>query len=416
MSAQATLHSGHVFVDGEDLTYDALNDMLDLGYGVLESDALDTVETLARGSIIVGTAGGTGTIIAKASGDILIGDGDDLTTVNLATAGSILVGDGTTANKQSMYGDATMDASGQVTVQNQLTIDPEWHTDDTNFPEKTTATGEDVILVEDSQDSWMKKKMSVATFGANYPRYFKHNLVVKNDTSVPNTIMDITVSEIVLTDSSDRRVLLKDIDVSVNMTNSGKNGLDVGAMAASTMYYFYLIYAPATYDDDGVLLTAAETAGLASMSAASPTLPSGFSYKRLVGETYSDGSTYLESTYRTNDYVRFKARRDVYSSLTASFVAKSLPVHAPSGITKLHLQLFASNGYSLVQTLRASADGYDTTVTAYPIVAVTDLGGQTAVVCEVAHLGGDSFYAQGYGSAASYGAQGCMMIGYELSR
>jgi len=60
--------------------------------------------------------------------------------------------------------------------------------------------------------------------------------------------------------------------ISVDITNSGANGLDTGAAAANTWYYLFLIYNPTT---DTV-------AGLLSTSQSSPTMPLGYTKKRWI--------------------------------------------------------------------------------------------------------------------------------------
>jgi len=70
-------------------------------------------------------------------------------------------------------------------------------------------------------------------------------------------------------------------DITVDITNSGVNGLDQGSEASDTWYYIYMIWNPST-----------ETvAGLLSASSSNPTLPSGYDKKRLVGAVRNDGSS-----------------------------------------------------------------------------------------------------------------------------
>ncbi len=70
-------------------------------------------------------------------------------------------------------------------------------------------------------------------------------------------------------------------DITVDITNVGvKNGLDTGTEAADTWYYIYLIFNPTTE----------EVAGLFSISATSPTLPSGFTKKRVIGTARNNAS------------------------------------------------------------------------------------------------------------------------------
>jgi hypothetical protein len=66
-------------------------------------------------------------------------------------------------------------------------------------------------------------------------------------------------------------------DIVVDATTNGANGLDTGSLAASTWYYLFLIWNPAT-----------ETiAGLWSASSTNPVMPSGYTAKRLISATYS---------------------------------------------------------------------------------------------------------------------------------
>lgn len=71
-------------------------------------------------------------------------------------------------------------------------------------------------------------------------------------------------------------------NLTLDITNVGvKNGLDTGTEASDTWYYIYLIWNPNT----------AEVAGLLSASATAPTLPAGFTKKRLVGAVRNEGAS-----------------------------------------------------------------------------------------------------------------------------
>jgi len=69
----------------------------------------------------------------------------------------------------------------------------------------------------------------------------------------------------------------------VDITQSGLNGLDTGSEAANTWYYVFIVYNPTT-TDCGVLL---------STSLLSPTLPSGYISKRYIGTIRNDSSSDL---------------------------------------------------------------------------------------------------------------------------
>lgn len=78
--------------------------------------------------------------------------------------------------------------------------------------------------------------------------------------------------------------LFVDSVLTINAAVVGKNGIDTGALAASTQYYIYEI-------DDNTHQYAA--AGLASTSATAPVLPQGYNTVRLVGYVRTDSSSHF---------------------------------------------------------------------------------------------------------------------------
>lgn len=90
------------------------------------------------------------------------------------------------------------------------------------------------------------------------------NLVV---TRPSNSTVTITADEVVLVNSSGNIVRHTSVNVTIDITASGANGLDTGAEAANTIYRVWLI-------SNGSAI-----AGLVSTSATAPTMPTGYSYK-----------------------------------------------------------------------------------------------------------------------------------------
>lgn len=74
---------------------------------------------------------------------------------------------------------------------------------------------------------------------------------------------------------------LSTVDVTATITTSGANGLDTGSEAASTWYYVWVIYNGTT------------TSSLLSLSNSAPTMPSGYTYKGLVGVVRNNASSDL---------------------------------------------------------------------------------------------------------------------------
>lgn len=98
-----------------------------------------------------------------------------------------------------------------------------------------------------------------------------------------NSQATVTCDAIALFDASNNGIVKRIVNLTCNIAASGVNGLDTGSEAASTFYFLWLIWNPTT----------STLASLFSLSAASPTLPSGYSYKVLVGSVRNDGSSNL---------------------------------------------------------------------------------------------------------------------------
>jgi hypothetical protein len=116
---------------------------------------------------------------------------------------------------------------------------------------------------------------------------FSNNLQVKNNTGTPDTQIDIGAGAVVLSDGGGHYYVATSISLTVNCAITGANGLDTGTLAAGTWYYFYVIYNGTT------------VAGLASVSSTSPTMPGGYTYRKMVGAIKTDGSSHF---YRVRQY------------------------------------------------------------------------------------------------------------------
>lgn len=125
---------------------------------------------------------------------------------------------------------------------------------------------------------------------------FSGDLKVVNDNSTPNTKTTITATAIVLVNSGGNSFKVRAVNTSIDYTTTGAGGLDTGALAANTWYYEYIIYNSST-------LT---TAGLASLSATAPTLPSGFTYSKRIGAQRSNGSSHLYQATQTGALKQWK--------------------------------------------------------------------------------------------------------------
>lgn len=82
--------------------------------------------------------------------------------------------------------------------------------------------------------------------------------------------------------------------VTINSAVNGINGLDTGTIAASTLYYIYIISDSASTDG-----TTNPAGAVISISATTPTLPAGYDSYALNGYWFTDGSSHFVLGYVT---------------------------------------------------------------------------------------------------------------------
>ena len=85
--------------------------------------------------------------------------------------------------------------------------------------------------------------------------------------------------------------ILKSINLTLDITASGANGLDTGSEATNTWYSIWVIFNPTTNT----------TAGLLSISTDSPTMPAGYTKKRRVGWVRNDPNNNFLTFWRKGD-------------------------------------------------------------------------------------------------------------------
>ena len=95
-----------------------------------------------------------------------------------------------------------------------------------------------------------------------------------------SAVITMTAARVTVRNAAGASIELSNVSKTLAMTATGAGGLDTGSRAASTWYYFYFIYNPTT----GV------SNALASLSANSPTLPSGYTYFRRMGALRTDAT------------------------------------------------------------------------------------------------------------------------------
>ncbi len=90
--------------------------------------------------------------------------------------------------------------------------------------------------------------------------------------------VSVTSAELLLRGSDGSARLLTNVNLTLNTSATGANGLDTGALAASTWYSVWVIHNGTT------------AAVLMSLSATAPTMPSGYTHKARVGWIRTDGT------------------------------------------------------------------------------------------------------------------------------
>jgi len=124
-------------------------------------------------------------------------------------------------------------------------------------------------------------------YGSFLP-YYANGLGISNNVATPNTKLDVASGSIL--DSTGTFQLSLAASVTVNAANTGLNGIDTGALAASTLYAVLLVSDPVTQQPAGAMI---------SLSATAPLLPFGYSAFACVGFIATDASTHFLKGYWT---------------------------------------------------------------------------------------------------------------------
>jgi hypothetical protein len=146
------------------------------------------------------------------------------------------------------------------------------------------------------------------------------NLVVQYATAAT---VDIDADEVLLEDSAGKLYKAESVNLTANITASGANGLDTGSESSSTFtwYYIWVIYNGTT------------VSSLLSTSATSPTMPSGYTYKGLVGAVANNTSDDFIGFHQINNEASLDAPiEDVSNSSTGT--SANLATHTAPPNTK----------------------------------------------------------------------------------
>jgi len=168
------------------------------------------------------------------------------------------------------------------------------------------------------------------------------NLIVKNNIVTPATKVDWQASSLVTKSATGiafhSGIALITIDFSLN---GAKNRLDTGSLAQNTQYAIWAIY-----DKD-----LDEIAGLGSLSFTNPTMPTGFTFKKLIGfiTTKQIATTIIPFYQIDNDFTYLESLSELsYSSVsTTSFTTVANPVYSGNNIITKSVLIFAKVGSTI---------------------------------------------------------------------
>lgn len=199
---------------------------------------------------------------------------------------------------------------------------------------------------------------------------FVYGLVVKNNSSTPNTKITVTADLVVIGDTS-LAYRHSSVSVTIDMAATGANGLDTGSIASSTWYHVFLISNGTT------------VAGLASTSATAPTLPSGYTAVR-IGAMRTDASSHFYRSIQKGKKAQYTvvsgsntaampaaATGSAGSVSTPTWTAASLSTLVPTTATEITGVCYNHGGVAMAAPNNQFADYTDATNPPPVIAAVS---------------------------------------------
>lgn len=152
---------------------------------------------------------------------------------------------------------------------------------------------------------------------------YRFGTTIANNSGTPNTKVDIAAG--IVADDTGVTMMRGNATVTVDFGTTGANGLDTGSIAASKCYFIWSIG-----QADGTYAGFADRCDLAGLS---PTLPSGYIYKRRDGSVLTDASSHILA-FTQKDSKKFEwASAPGDQNFVASFSSGLLTLSVPTGIT-----------------------------------------------------------------------------------
>lgn len=179
-----------------------------------------------------------------------------------------------------------------------------------------------------------------ATIGGNlFTALMPKQIIISNNATDPNDDIDFSAGNFIFSDGSGIAALsamTKRLDAAwAAGTNQG--GLDTGTQNANIWYHCYAIYNPTTLVSDAIF----------SLSASSPTLPSGYTKYKRVGSIYNDASGNILAFKQTGNTFVYATLRPSFINAPQTAGSETLRfVDTPTGIKTKAMFTFRGNATS----------------------------------------------------------------------
>lgn len=325
------------------------DDRLDVRLGGVDLFIFNgTTSSCVNGLTLFGTATGTPAYI-RANGS------DSNTGVDLRDANG----------NETLKTAAVASAVNEVTITNAATGNPAriHATGEANVSLQIEPKASGTVLFTDGTDTTKKVSLALSGVTAGSTRTLTppdtdtklgpsviaiaRNLTASRPTAAT---IDVDADEVLLKDSNGGAFLASSVNLTIDITASGANGLDTGAEAGNTWYYVWVI-----------AQAGGTVAGLISTSSTAPTMPAGYTFKALVTATRNDGSSNFISFKQRGFVIHYDLKQNVLTGGSASTETSiTITSFVPPIAQRFQAQIF---GQGTVSGGTASAGVYLRTIT-----------------------------------------------------
>ena len=212
----------------------------------------------------------------------------------------------------------------------------------TSIDNKADAIDQKADAIDQKADAIESRLSKIESSYKNYS-----NITVKPNASNPNYQIDIEWDSLYI-----EGILRTSGDFTLDITTSGLLGLDTGSEAVSTWYYLWAIAKA-----DGTV------SAILSTSSTSPTMPIGYTLKRLVSAVRNNSSGNFVSFEQKNENVTYTSNQTLYSTTSTTLDSgtnRDISAILPSVSTKFtgYMRGYANktgSGYSYSVEIRGYA-------------------------------------------------------------